>query len=380
MPRTSWLRTFIGVVAAVFATFTAYGAAVPMIPRLVTQRLHGPPIAVGIAFAVTGMVALLFRPYGGQLAQRWGCRPVMLAGAVLALVVGCAYVPPLGMPGLMAARVIMGAGEALVFTAGSVWTVALAPDGRRGQVIGLYGLAMWSGWTAGPVFGEMLYRYGSYAAVWTAGIVLPAVGIGILLLLPSTGRTEGQVSRRLLPPASVLPGLCLGSGAFGYATVAGFGTMLLSSRGLHHGAVVMTAFGGAYVLVRLFTGRLPDRVGPARVIVASSTIEAAGLALVGLAPSWWVAALGALTAGAGFTLLYPALALITMDRAPEAERGAALGAVISFHDLAVGVAGLVCGAVAEVSYPAPFFLAALVVLGSLVAGTAAVRGRARLAL
>ena len=73
------------------------------------------------------------------------------------------------------------------------------------------------------------------------------------------------------------------------------------------------------------------------------------------------------------TLLYPCRASIAAESAPEAERGATLGAVSSFLDLSVGVAGLVGGVLAGVSYPAVFGLSAALALTAIAAGTAATR-------
>src|SRR5882757_430136 len=376
-PHVGWARTFAGVFVAVWSSFTAFGVVVPVIPRLVTQTLHGSAAAVGAAFATAAVVALLLRPFAGQLAQRFGPRWVMALGAGLAATTGMAYALPLGAPGLLAARVGMGAAEALVMTAGSVWAVSLAPPHRRGQVVGLYGLSMWGGLAAGPVLGEVAYRVGSYALVCALAAALPVAALLVLSCLPRGELVGRHVSPRLLPPAAVLPGLALAGGAFGYASVTSFGALAMTDRGIAGGSVLLSLFSAAYVAVRLLAGRLPDRFGPVPMILTSAILEASGLLLIALAPSWWVAAVGALVAGGGFTLLYPCLALIAIDTAAEAERGATLGAVSSFLDLSVGVAGLVGGIVARVSYPAVFALSAALALTAIVAGTAAARrGRA----
>ncbi|MFI0816879.1 MFS transporter [Streptomyces sp. NPDC021098] len=360
---------------ALFCTFTSFGLVIPVIPWLVTEELNGSAFQVGTAFTLSGVVALLVRPYAGQLAQRRGSRPVMLLGATVIIVVAGLYALPLGLPGLFAARLVMGVGEALLFTAGSVWTVCLTPAERRGQIVGFYGLAMWTGLAVGPVLGEAVFRSGSFVAVWVTAAVLPAASVGVLSFLPNSARLGTAVSTRLLPPSSVLPGLSLGCGAFGYASVASFGALALASRGIGNGSLLISLFSAAYVSVRLLAGRVPDRIGPLPVIVVSASVEAIGMVLIAFAPVLWVAAVGALIAGGGFTLLYPALALITIDTAPEEERGAALGAVTSFFDVAVGAAGLLGGALAEVSYTATFLLSAVAVLGSLLTGTAAARRR-----
>ena len=368
----TWARTFAGLVTALFATFTAFGAAVPVIPRLVTEELGGTPFAVGAAFTSTAAVTLALRPYGGQLAQRFGSRRLMLAGSALAAVIGAMYALPWGLPGLIATRLIMGVAEALLFTAGSVWTVQLAPESRRGQIVGWYGLAMWGGFMAGPALGESLYRLGSYPAVWAAAVILPLIAVAVLSRLPAGARLP-VVSRKLIPRAAVLPGLALGGGAFGYGVLVGFGALALAARGISNGPVLLSVFSAAYIATRLVAGRLPDRLGPMPVIVVSSLAEAIGLATIGFAPGWWVAAAGAVLSGAGFTLLYPSLAMITISRAPEEERGAALGALSSLYDIFFGLAGLVGGVVADISYPGTFALAAVVVLGALALGPPATR-------
>ena len=74
----------------------------------------------------------------------------MIVGALLAAIAGGLYFVPAGIPGLIIARFFLGAGEGTVFTAGSAWNVDMAPEERRGRMIGLYGLAIWTGLTLGP--------------------------------------------------------------------------------------------------------------------------------------------------------------------------------------------------------------------------------------
>ena len=371
--QDGWARTFGGLVLVVWSSFTGFGVVIPVLPRLVTQELDGSAGLVGAAFATAAVVALLLRPFGGQLAQRFGTRWAMTLGGVIAIAAGAAYAPPLGAPGLLAARVATGAAEALLMTAGSVWAVALAPEQRRAQVVGWYGLAMWGGLATGPLLGEVAFRTGSYPLVWVLAAALPALALLVLRGMPRGEGGDEQVSSRLLPRAAVLPGLALAGGGFGYASVTSFGALAMTDRGIAGGELLLSLFGAAYVVVRLLAGRLPDRLGPKPVILASAVLEASGLLLITLADRWWLAALGALVAGGGFTLLYPALALIAIRTAPPAERGATLGAISSFLDLSIGVAGVVGGVVADVSYAAVFGLSSALALIGAASGFAAYR-------
>ncbi|MFR9778712.1 MFS transporter [Micromonospora sp. MS34] len=353
-----------GLLVAVLVPFVAFGVVIPVLPVLVTERLGGNAFAVGLAFAASGVATLIARPYAGQLAQRFGSRTIMIGGCLIAMVTGGLYALPVGIPGLVATRLLAGVAEAMVFTAGSVWVVTLAPEARRGEIVGYYGLSMWTGWTVGPILGLLL---GMPSVWWLAGLA-PLVAVGVLLLLGPQPATGGAVSRRLIPKAVLLPGVALAMAAFGYAALTGFVALHLGARGIHDGAAMVSLFGGAYVVVRILFGRLPDRVGPGRVVIFCGAVEALGLLLLTTAPTWWQAAIGALAMGGGLTLLYPALALVVIGRADEAERGAALGAYTSFWDLGLGAAGLLAGMIALAGYPWVFAAATALAIGSAVIG------------
>ena len=100
----------------------------------------------------------------------------MLAGALLFL--------PASIPGLMLSRLVLGAGEGTVFTAGSAWVVDMAPEERRGRMIGFYGLAIWTGLALGPPVGELLLRAGGYNLVWAFATLAPALAALVASRLP----------------------------------------------------------------------------------------------------------------------------------------------------------------------------------------------------
>jgi MFS family permease len=378
----AWTAVFARLCAVLLLTFTAFGSAIPVLPRLITRDLDAPGMVVGAAFTCSAVAALVFRPYAGRLAQRVGPRQVITAGTALAAAIGAAYalVPAIGATTgtvlLLTIRILMGLAEAAVFTAGSLWVVALAPAERRGQVVGWYGLAMWGGWTLGPVIGDTLRHHAGYGSVWLLHVLLPAAATLLALRLPRQHPDTETPSRALIPASVLLPGTTLALAAVGYSALTGFAVLYLDDRGLGGGSLLLTLFGAAYITVRLALGRLPDRVGPARIALACGLLEATGLAMIALAPDRWTAAAGALITGAGFTLLYPSLALLVINRTAPADRGAALGAYTSFWDLGLGAAGLLTGAVATgLGYREVFLTATLT--AALAALTGAAAGRSR---
>ena len=202
-----------------------------------------------------------------------------------------------------------------MFTAGSAWIVDLAPPGRRGRVIGLYGLAVWSGLSIGPSIGEWLYHASGFHLVWAFAAAAPVLGALVALRIPDPFEPSPHAARRpLIARESVRPGFALSLASVGYAAMASFIVLDLQAHGNSHGAIAFTVFAATVVLTRLLAGDLPDRIGPLRCAAGAAAVESLGLALIALSSGLPMAIVGAAAMGTAFSLLYPSLSLVVVNR------------------------------------------------------------------
>jgi MFS family permease len=360
-------KALVGPFGGLFCGYLGLTAAIPVLPGYVRDRYDASDFLIGLVVTATALTALLIRPLAGGQADFRGNRLVMQVGAVIVALGGAAYFLPIGLAGLVLDRLLLGVGEAALFTAGAVWVVSLAPHSRRGQLIGLYGVSMWGGISAGTFLGAVL-RDLSYQAVWTLCVVAPLVGLALISSAPAPARPPGprKPVGLMLRPA-LTPGLALALAAGGYAALAAFVVLHMQARGISSGVAVLSSFSLVYAGTRLVIGRLPDKYGPRRVATVCALCEAVGLLIIAVAPNLPVAIAGSLVMGVGFSLLHPSLALMVMNRTDKSQQGAALGAYTSFWDLGVAVWGPLGGVIAgALGYEAVF------VVGACCAGVAAV--------
>jgi MFS family permease len=364
-----------GVFLAALLAFLAIGAALPVLPGYVRGPLHSGDLAVGFvvgAFAVTSVVC---RPVAGRQADVRGRRIVLVAGALAMTVGGLLYLASTGVPSLIVARLAVGAGEGAVYTAGATWAVDLAPANKRGLALGIFGLAVWGGLSLGPLAGELLRANVGYDAVWALAAGLPFAGALIALLLPEPPPAAGRrrpAPLAFVPAAARRPGLALALANIGYAALAGFIILHLNARHVGGGASVFTAFAIAVFASRLALSREPDRRGARPTAAAAGLFEAAGLAIIAVAHSLAAALAGAIVVGVGFSMLFPALALMVVGDVGDDRRGSALGAFTAFFDIGVGLGGPLCGLTAALAgYPAVFVLAAIAALATAVLAASA---------
>ena len=368
-PRITPARTaFAGIFVVTALGLLAVGATLPVLPRYVDGPLDGSDFDVGVvtgAFAITGLAC---RPLAGRLADQRGRKLVVIGGAISTAIAGLLYFVPAGIGGLIVARLFLGAGEGAVYTAGSAWVVDMTPPERRGRIIGLYGLAIWGGLALGPPIGELILQATSFEMVWAFAAAAPLAGAVLALRIPESfvPRPTPEADRRLIAREALRPGLGLSLAIVGYAAMAAFVVLHLDERGVGHGAAVFTAFAVSVVGMRVIGGGLPDRYGSVPCIIGAGSIEAAGLLVIAAADSVAVAVLGAVAMGSGFSLLFPSLALLVVNRVPEDRRGAAMGTFTAFFDLGMGVGSPLVGAAAALGgYEAAFVLAAACALATI---------------
>jgi MFS family permease len=353
-------RPFLPMFGGIFCCLLGVGASLATVPFFVLQRLHGSKVEVGVAVAAISVAVVIARPVAGRLADQHGYKLLMLCGAVACTLAGVAYFGAANMGVLVAVRILHGAGEGAVYTGGAAWLVSLCPAERRGRVVGLYGTAMWLGITLGALFGTLAMHLIGFAAVWGLCVLVGVAGF----LSVSAGQRPPHpdgIPRRLvvLPVSTIMPGIALSLASLGYAALAAFVALHMLARGVPDGIAAFNAFGFTYIGVRLFIGNIPDRLGPRRVSFWSALVETAGLLIVAIAPNLLVAILGGLIMGAGLSLLFPALALIVINRSDKSQQGAALGAFTSFWDLGIAIGAPVSGLIASVwGYPAIYFVMA----------------------
>ena len=295
-PRQVITAVLVGVGFALLPLSTdLYLAALPTLRREFATGVAEVQLTLSVFIAAFALSQLAY----GPLSDRYGRRPVLLAGIAIyvAATLFCALAPSIEW--LLAGRFAQAVGAC----SGQVIGRAIVRD-----VHGAQGAARMLGYiTAGtalaPVFGPAIGGLLTVAFGWRANFALLAIVGALLLAAAARLLAESNVHR---DPRATSPGalarnyaalladrrftghaLCVAASYGGvFAWISGSAFVLIESLG------VPVAWFGVwfglsvipYVAANLVTGRMVTRIGPHRILrVGVSVALGAGLLLAGLA-------------------------------------------------------------------------------------------------
>ena len=373
MPVRLLTPTFVALATATLVFYVASGIVVTAAPLFGGERLGLSKAMVGVAIAIYSVAALAMRPVVGWSTDRYGRRRALLIGAGLTVVGLLAHVVADNLALFVAARCILGAGEAFWLVAALSAAADLAPEGRSGESLSFLSLTLYVGLAVGPWLAEaILAGTGSFAIVWIVTAAIAAASLGLAWLVPETappltaGTAAGAGAKartrpRLIHPAGLFPGFVILLGLSGMAYFLSFVPLYVRTIGLDSAGLPLAEYGVIVVVLRVAGARLPDRLGAVRLSGSALAASAAGMVVIAVFGSLPGLLIGTALFAFGVAFIMPALLSLTVSRVPADERGTVVGTATLFIDVSFGIAPVVLGAVADAGgYPLGFVVAGAV--------------------
>ncbi len=254
----------------------------------------------------------------GLLAHRFGRRTLILVGLGCLTAASLAFIWAPTYPWLVTARFAQGLGATAIWV-GSLTVVAdLSPSGSLGKSLSW----ITGAWSLGFVVGPALGGLGSVRFPFVLYAVLSGVAfLAALIALPETGRpgvrtTLAGVVRILKRPAVLASAGATFSLSFYYGTIEAFVPLMISARGAGRAwiGLLFTIAGLPAIVLPQISGRLADRFGDRRVVIAGllygAALNAGSLFLLDRIPLW---ALFVLIGLVEVLIYVPAVALLHRD-------------------------------------------------------------------
>ncbi len=316
--------------------------------------------------AVFGLTKAVANYLAGRLGDRFGRKPVLIVGWLLALPVPVALVWAPSWGWVVAANALLGVHQGLAWSTTVIMKIDLAGPKQRGLAMGLNEFAGYLAVAAAALGTGYLAAAGS-GSPFVVGLAIAAAGL--VLSVVAVAETVGHVA---VESADADDGGALSAGEVfrrtswsdrNLSSVSQAGLVNNLNDGVAWGLfpLVFAAAGldlrqigllaGLYPAVwglgQLVTGPASDAVGRKWLIVAGMVVQAFGVARVAASDGFAGFAAAAVLLGAGTAMVYPTLLAAIGDTAHPSWRAGAVGTYRLWRDSGYVVGALGAGMIAD---------------------------------
>jgi MFS family permease len=325
-------------------------------------------VAFGLVKAITNFVA-------GTLSDRFGRKPVLVAGWLFGLPVPLLLIWAPSWSWVIAANVLLGINQGLAWSTTVIMKIDLAGPHRRGLAMGLNEAAGYLAVSATALLtGFIAARAGLRPEPFYVGVAYTALGLGLSTLAvretrdhaayeaatsrPGRGASGHDPTLRevIVRTSFTEPSLSAASQAgminnLNDGMAWGLLPLFFAAAGLSISRIGILAavYPAIWGFGQLVTGAWSDRVGRKRLIVAGMWTQALAIGVIGGVGNFaiWLAAMALL--GVGTALVYPTLLAAVGDLANPRWRASAVGVYRFWRDAGFALGAILTGIIADLA-------------------------------
>ncbi len=359
-----------------------------VLPLLASQEFHLDLYTGALTYILAfGLSKAAMNYFAGTLSDRYGRKPVLVAGWLAAVPVPLMLIFGPSWGWIVAANVLLGISQGLTWSTAVIMKMDLVGPKQRGLAMGFNEAAGYLGVAVTALAtGYLATAFGLRPAPFLLGAAYIALGLGLTVLAVKEthhhARTEASqhVSSQDSAHAALTTGQVFALTSFKDRSLSaasqaglvnnlndglawGLFPVLFAGAGLSLGqiGILAAAYPAAWGAAQLVTGAASDRWGRKWFIASGMLVQAAALGIIASAHGFgpWLAA--AVVLGLGTALVYPTLLAAIADVAHPAWRARSVGVYRLWRDGGFAAGALLSGVLADL-YGIPTAIAAVAVL------------------
>jgi MFS family permease len=344
-----------------------------VVPLLATEVFGLQAVTTALIFIVAfGLTKAATNFFAGTLSDRYGRKPVLVAGWIIGLPVPLMLIWAPEWGWVVLANVLLGVNQGLTWSTTVIMKIDLVGPVRRGLAMGFNEAAGYGALAVTALAtGLIAEQWGLRPGPFLLGLAYAGLGLGLSAIFVRETRGHAHHEAATHVGREHLPGELSTRRVFTLTTFRepalsavsqaglvnnlndglawGLLPLYYASAGLNVAEIGALAaiYPAVWGLGQLVTGGLSDRLGRKGLIVSGMLLQGAAIGLIAASRGFVPWALAATLLGAGTAMVYPTLLAVIGDVAHPAWRASAVGTYRLWRDSGFAVGALLAGVIAD---------------------------------
>lgn len=360
MKNKLWTKDFTLITLANLLMAIAFYFMVPILPVFLTDNFSATESQIGLVLSFYTIAALLVRPFAGYALDVIGRYSIYVVSLLLFSTIFFGYVWATSILFVLILRFMHGLTWGSMSTAGSTIAVDLAPQKRRGEGIGVFGLSMTIAMAIGPLIAIAITGDSSYKRLFysAAGFSFLGLVLAFFVRVPRiVTKKRGFKISSLIEKKSLPVSLNVFLVTIPYGGIISFIALYGRAIGIESSGLFFLLIAVGIAISRILSGKSFDRAGPKKICILGLGLLIAGLFILALNKSFIGYHFSALILGFGFGIIMATFQAIANHKIEPEKRGAANSTYLTFFDSGIGFGMLLVGYLIQVmDYSGAFIL------------------------
>jgi len=348
-----WNKNFTLLSISNLFVFLSFYFLIPTFPVYLSEFYNLDKTTIGLILSSYTVSAIIVRPFTGIFLDNYQRKMILTISLILYTFIFILYSFNLSTTVMFFIRFLHGISWGITTTAATTIAIDNIPSQKRGEGIGIYGISMTLAMAIGPMIGIIISDAFDYSFMFYSSTLICIISVILILFIDKSKVFQKKSYSSFLEYKNIFDKKSLPVSlnfmliAIPYGVISAFISLYTKEINIGDTGLFFIIYSTGVAISRIFGGKVFDKNGPDKLIIASTFLIITGFILLALCNNIFIYVLSSFILGLGFGISFPTYQTMVNYIINIEKRGTANSTFLATLDFGIGIGMIMAGIVSD---------------------------------